>query len=65
MGDWITIKQAARILECSKDNVLRRIKRGTLEATLDSDPKAGPCSGNMMYFIPRSAVEKIVSERKP
>jgi len=37
MAEWITVKAAAQLRECSERNILDLIKRGTLEGKKDKD----------------------------
>ena len=60
----LTIKQTARVLECSPDRILKLIKQGKLAAYKDDDPKAGNpnYSGNMRWLVLRESVEKRIQD---
>ncbi len=58
----ITVKQAAGMLACSRDKVRSLIRRGLLDAQLESDSKVGSpnYSGNLRWMIDRQSVERVM-----
>ena len=53
----VTVKQAARMLQCPVARVRRMIDRGDLVGSLELDPKSSRYSGNMRWEIDRRSVE--------
>ena len=53
----VTVKQAARMLNCKPARIRKMIRRGTLKAVLESDPHSCPYSGNLRYLISRESLE--------
>lgn len=58
---YATIKQAARLLECSKGRVRDLIRNGILCGYTESDPKANPYSGNMRWMIDFESIERRIA----
>jgi len=56
----LTVKQAASVLNMTRENIAARLKRGTISGKKIPSPNAA----GFYYLIPESEVERIKGERK-